>query len=155
MRVRRRQWVFVLVLHGCGSPPRSEPRPPARHAPAQPPPVTSPAVTPAPDAAIVPPPAAAASQTPIVDLLQSVATDVAVSSVYRDETAQVGRLADGDLESAWNSRTGDLVGAWIDVRLPATAAVTSIAMTAGFTRRTDSGDLYTEGERRRETAFGW
>src|SRR5690606_2983215 len=49
--------------------------------------------------------------------------------------------------TAWNSRTGDLVGAWIDVALPADARVASIALTAGFTHRTERADLF-EGNHR-------
>lgn len=82
-----------------------------------------------------------------VDLLHAVATDVAVSSVYRSQRAQVDRLFDGDLETAWNSRTGDLVGAWIEVRLPADAVVTGIAMTPGFTHTTEARDLFTSNHR--------
>ncbi|MCB9594308.1 MAG: discoidin domain-containing protein [Sandaracinaceae bacterium] len=75
--------------------------------------------------------AVAAAQS--VDLLHAVPTDVAVSSVYRGQGAQTPRLVDGELATAWNSRSGDLTGAWIEVRLPAAATVTSIEMTAGFT----------------------
>ncbi len=56
------------------------------------------------------------STEPSVDLLTSVRAAVAVSSAYRDREGQALRLADGDLETAWNSRTGELVGAWIEVQ---------------------------------------
>lgn len=82
-----------------------------------------------------------------IDLLHAVGTDVAVSSVYRSQATQAARLIDGDLETAWNSRTGDLVGAWIEVRLPADAQVTSIAMTPGFTHHTADRDLFTSNHR--------
>jgi len=146
---RRVGWGFVGALLSCSSPPRTEPASSVHQPAAQPAAAghtasTSPAVIPQ-----VPtvPPREALPELPIVDLLQSVATDVAVSSVYRNETAQLARLADGDLETAWNSRTGDLVGAWIEARLPASVTVTSIELTAGFTRRTDSGDLFTGNQR--------
>lgn len=71
------------------------------------------------------------------DLLRAVGTELAVSSVYRGQARQANRLVDGDLDSAWNSSTGDLVGAWIEVRLPADARVTGVALTAGFTHRPD------------------
>jgi hypothetical protein len=51
-------------------------------------------------------------------------------------------LVDGSLETAWNSRTGDLTGAWIEVRLPDDATVTSIGMTAGFTHVSPRADLF-------------
>jgi|GEM_PF-2186238 len=94
-----------------------------------------------------PPPATAAGTTPAaagepVDLLQSAPVELAVSSVYRDQKAQVARLFDGDLETAWNSASGDLVGAWIEIRVPPSAEVTAMALTAGFTHRTDRDDLF-------------
>lgn len=82
-----------------------------------------------------------------VDLLRSVRTDLAVSTAYRNDVSQAAHLVDGNLETAWNSRSGDLVGAWIEVRLPATASVTSIGMTAGFTKRGDATDLFTGNHR--------
>jgi hypothetical protein len=87
-----------------------------------------------------------AEATP-VDLLRSVRTDLAVSSVYRDQAIQTARLVDGDLETAWNSRTGELAGAWIEARIPASATVTSIALTAGFTKVNDGTDLFTGNHR--------
>lgn len=71
------------------------------------------------------------------DLLRAVGTELAVSSVYRGQARQAHRLVDGTLDSAWNSSSGDLVGAWIEVRLPADARVTGVALTAGFTHRPD------------------
>ena len=72
-----------------------------------------------------------------VDLLHAVATDVAVSSTYRNQASQLDSLVDGDLETAWNSRSGELTTSWIEVRIPASAHVSSIAMTAGFTHVTE------------------
>jgi hypothetical protein len=82
-----------------------------------------------------------------VDLLRATRTDLAVSSAYRKNQVQAERLVDGELDSAWNSQSGDLVGAWIDVRLPAEASVTSIAMTAGFTKNADGNDLFVKNQR--------
>lgn len=96
--------------------------------------------------ALAPLPAWAQPGAP-VDLLHAVPTDVAVSSVYRSRASQVPYLFDGDLTTAWNSRTGDLVGAWIDVRVPTTARVTSIALTVGFTKQTARSDLFTGNQR--------
>jgi len=84
---------------------------------------------------------------PVVDLFRAVATDVAVSSAYRDRVSQVEQLADGDLETAWNSRTDDLVGAWIDVRIPEDASVTGIEMTVGYTKVTNERDLFVGNHR--------
>jgi hypothetical protein len=82
-----------------------------------------------------------------MDLLQSVPTAVATSSAYRDSERQVPLLFDGDLATAWNSRSGELAGAWIDVRVPAGATGTSIAITAGFVRVGENGDLFTGNHR--------
>ncbi|HEY8431790.1 MAG TPA: hypothetical protein VIL20_25600 [Sandaracinaceae bacterium] len=91
--------------------------------------------------------APALAQEP-VDLLRAVPADLAVSSAYRDRIAQAAALVDGDLGTAWNSRTGELVGAWIEVRVPADATVTGIALTAGFTRPPEGRtDLFTGNHR--------
>ena len=70
-----------------------------------------------------------------------------MSSVYRDRAGDVARLVDGDLETAWNSRTEELVGAWIEVRLPSDATVTGIALTPGFTKTGGATDLFTGNHR--------
>lgn len=138
--------VAGALLAACGSDPASPPVPTA-------PPVASPAapVAPVPAAPAVPQQGAAAAAQPTappvptgppVDLLHATAAAVATSSAYRDDAAQVAALVDGSLETAWNSRTGDLTGAWIEVRLPADATVSSIAMTAGFTHVTARADLF-------------
>ena len=90
---------------------------------------------------------AASARAQPVDLLRAVRTDLAVSSAYRDRITQAAALVDGDLETAWNSRTGDLAGAWIEVRVPASAQVTSIVLTAGFTKRSGQSDLFTGNHR--------
>ena len=78
-----------------------------------------------------------------VDLLHAVAADVAVSSAYRGRASQLDALVDGDLETAWNSSSGDLTTSWIEVRLPPTSHVSSIALTVGFTHVTERGlDLF-------------
>ncbi len=82
-----------------------------------------------------------------VDLLAAAPTAVAVSSAYHDRDTQVPRLFDGDMETAWNSRSDDLVGAWIEVRLPAEARVTGIALTSGFTKPGGDTDLFTGNQR--------
>lgn len=92
-------------------------------------------------------PASAQAGSAPIDLLHAVATDLAVSSAYRNQRAQADRLVDGDATTAWNSRTGDLVSAWIEVRLPADAAVTGIALIPGFARPGGATDLFTGNHR--------
>lgn len=82
-----------------------------------------------------------------VDLLRAVPTTLRVSSAYEGRLERGQRLVDGDLETAWSSRTGDLVGAWVEVELPADASVRAILLTAGFTRREEGLDLFTNNHR--------
>lgn len=117
----------ALLAYGCSdaASPATEVRPdPAERAPAQ---TGSPPAAPA---------------TPAVDLLHAVSAEVAVSSVYRDQASQAAHLVDGDAETAWNSRTGELVGAFIEVRLPANVEVESVALIPGFARVRGDNDLF-------------
>ena len=89
----------------------------------------------------------AKKQTEEVDLLRATRTDVGVSSVYRNRSSQALLLVDGDLETAWNSRSGDLVGAWIEIRVPAGATVSALALTVGYTHVGARADLFTGNHR--------
>ena len=114
---------FLLLAVGC-----------AREAPAR----RAPAVRPEPSA-----PAARVDAPEPVDLVRALGLDLAVSSTIHNFTDVAWHLADGDPATAWNSRTGDLAGAWIEARVPAGARVTSIQMTAGYTKTTATGrDLF-------------
>jgi hypothetical protein len=77
-----------------------------------------------------------------VNLLVSAPTTVAVSSTVDNAKIVPAHLVDGKLDTAWNSRTGDLVGAWVAVRVPKEAHVTSIKLTAGFVKSDKTGDLF-------------
>jgi hypothetical protein len=127
--------VSVLALSGCSG-GATEPTPAAA-----PTPVVSSALSVPPAAPVSAPP------PPSIDLLTSTTTHVAVSSAYHDDPLQIDDLVDGDPETAWNSRSGDLVGASIEVRVPPEATVTSIELTAGFTHRTERADLFTGNHR--------
>ncbi|MDH5491875.1 MAG: hypothetical protein OEY14_07970, partial [Myxococcales bacterium] len=73
---------------------------------------------------------------------------MAVSTAYRDQPREVEKLFDGDLETAYNSATGSLVGTWIDVRIPDGASVTGIELTAGYTKvQHGRADLFTGNHR--------
>ncbi len=146
--------VTALALIACGA---DAPAPEPSAVPLAPPPsatsapTTAVTETSAPAESPVPAAAAVPTETipvgPELDLLHAVRTRVAVSSAYRDEAVQVGRLVDGDLETAWNSRTGDLTGAWIEFDVPADAHVRAIAITPGFTHVTPRADLFTGNHR--------
>lgn len=133
---------FALVV-GCAEPndsdaPDSVGAPPS----AEVPPLSAP-----PPAADAPPDPSIAPLEPPVDLIHALRSEVAVSSAYRDRSAEIARLVDGDLETAWNSASGDLVGAWIEVRIPVEAVVTSLEMTAGYTKTGGETDLFTANHR--------
>lgn len=148
-----RQWMIALGLAaaatlGCGGDEAEAPAAATDPAPAEVAvPAPTPISTPAEPTAAVEVPAEAAATAPI-DLLRSVPTALGASSAYREEVGQLARLVDGDLETSWNSRSGDLVGAWLEVRVPEGATVTSIELTAGFTRVRDEGtDLFAGNHR--------
>jgi hypothetical protein len=131
----RRVWVLAALALGCSS---------GSPAPTPIAPVSS--TAPPPASTATPPPSSAPLVAP-VDLLHAVPATITVSSAYHDDAAQIAHLADGDLSTAWNSRTGDLVGAWIEVVVPDDASVTSIEMTCGFTREGGATDLFTGNHR--------
>ena len=86
-----------------------------------------------------------------VNLLTAAPTVVAVSSTVANRAIVPAHLVDGDLATAWNSRTGELQGAWIGARVPGDARVTAIRMTVGFTKVDPKlGDLFTMNPRIRK-----
>lgn len=87
-------------------------------------------------------PAAPALTGEPMDLLQAVPTTVRVSSVNRGRVQRVARLFDGDRQTAWNSESDDLVGAWIEVTLPADAQVEHVELTSGHIREGGASDLF-------------
>ncbi len=124
----------LLVLIACGDDDDAPPSSPTPPSAAQEP--TSAAADPG-----------QAAPLPVVELLHAVPSAVSVSSAYHDDVAQARKLVDGDMSTAWNSRTGDLVGAYIDVRIPESATVSSFEITAGFTREGGATDLFTGNHR--------
>jgi hypothetical protein len=77
-----------------------------------------------------------------VNLTTSVPTTIAVSSTVDNAAIKPEHIADGKLDTAWNSRTGDLTP-HVMVRVPAQTIVTSIKLTAGFTKVDKKlGDLF-------------
>nr|MCU0685220.1 hypothetical protein [Polyangiaceae bacterium] len=52
-------------------------------------------------------------------------------------------LIDGKPETAWNGKTGDLVGGWVAFRLPSGVRVRRIELSAGFDKVSSAGDLFT------------
>lgn len=68
---------------------------------------------------------------------------VAVSSTVDNPRDLPEHLIDRKAETAWNGRTGDLVGGWMAFRVPQAARVRQIRVTCGF----DKKDLFTQNQR--------
>lgn len=75
-----------------------------------------------------------------VELLHSLGGVVTVSSTVANNAHRPEHLMDGDLSTAWNSRTGALAGTWISIDLPTSTRLTAFKMTAGFTASGPNGD---------------
>lgn len=79
-----------------------------------------------------PPPIPEPAPPKIVDLLHFTPAIVAMSSKVDNPKDFPQHIVDGKLETAWNGRTGDLVGGWIAFRVPPEAKVKNIQLTSGF-----------------------
>ncbi|HEU4537348.1 MAG TPA: hypothetical protein VFS00_24680 [Polyangiaceae bacterium] len=88
-----------------------------------------------------------AKPAPLVDLLHETAAEVAVSSNVRNPHDFPEHLVDGRPETAWNGKTGDLVGGWVAFRLPSGVRVRRIELSAGFDKTSPAGDLFTMNHR--------
>ncbi|HTL34499.1 MAG TPA: hypothetical protein VL326_15330 [Kofleriaceae bacterium] len=127
--------VLVAMVAACK---RGKARPAETHAGS----ATSPVVTSDGQVAVAADATAPASDG-TVDLLRAVPSRVAVSSLVNNPSITPFDLVDGDLETAWSSKTGELVGAWIAFRVPPAAHVTQIELTAGFVSKGNEGDYFT------------
>lgn len=67
-----------------------------------------------------------------LELLHHTSSVVAVSSVVSNSSECLEHLIDENLETAWNSRTGDLLGAWLAFRVPPAVQLSAIKLTAGY-----------------------
>lgn len=107
--------------------------------------------------ALMPAPSASSSEVAVdpanvVDLLHAGPAHVVVSSNVRNPKDYPAHLVDGREDTAWNSRTGDLVGARIAFVVPGDAQIKAIVISAGFNKTTDKGDLFTMNHRVRKLA---
>jgi len=110
-----------------------------KNEPAPPPPLPAPVPVP-----VVPAPGDAAVDAgqPIVDLFRAVPTTVTVSSTVANRSILPRHLVDRDPKTAWNSATGQLVGAWIQIAIPMGWTIDDVRMTAGFTATGPGGEDY-------------
>jgi len=93
--------------------------------------------------------ASADSGTPsgLVDLLYETPSTVAVSSRVDNPKDFPEHLVDRRPETAWNGKSGDLVGGWIAFRVPEDAQVKEVLLTVGFDRKSEKEDLFTANVR--------
>lgn len=93
-------------------------------------------------------PVGAQLSTPLeVELLHAVPSTVVVSSRVANGSERPEHLVDGKLETAWNSKPGDLVGAHVQFTVPDKVRVTSLRLTAGFVQTGPKGDFFTMNHR--------
>jgi len=97
-----------------------------------------------PDASIAP---AAVTASQADDLLRFTGASLAVSSNVDNPHDFPEHLVDGNPQTAWNGRTGDLKGAWIAFRIPDGSHISRIEMSAGFDKKNADGDLFTMNHR--------
>lgn len=88
-----------------------------------------------------------------VELLHNTNTVVSVSSSQPSPKLSPKSMLDGDFETAWNSQSGDLIGARISFEVPAAAHVNTIRLTVGFTGSNEKGDLFVLNHRIRKIAL--
>jgi len=67
---------------------------------------------------------------PLDDLLHFTDAHLAVSSKVDNPRDFAEHIADGRLDTAWNGKSGDLVGAWIGFRVPRAARVRLVELTS-------------------------
>lgn len=82
-----------------------------------------------------------------VNLLHHVPAAVIVSSAVRNSSDKPAHLVDGDMTTAWGSRTGDLTTASIVLFLPPKVQVQALALTSGFSQDRRGRDLFTQNHR--------
>jgi hypothetical protein len=71
-----------------------------------------------------------------------------VSSTVDNVKIRPEHIADGKLDTAWNSATCQIIGAWVEVRVPTGAHIKQIKLTPGFAAVDKRlGDLFTKNAR--------
>lgn len=134
--------LLVLLIAACKREGEKSVAPPAR------PSVAAPAGSAAGVAPAVADAAAPNGEQLYVDLLYMTNADIAVSSTVANPRDFPEHLLDYRQDTAWNGKTGDLVGGWIAFRAPKSAHVERIEMTAGFDKiARDGTDLFTANHR--------
>jgi hypothetical protein len=120
----------VLALLACKKSEQQAPGPT---------PSPTPAPGPAPTA-IDAPAAIDAGPQADVDLLHAIPSKIRVSSTVANPKILPSHIADFDEKTAWNSKTGELVGAWVEITLGDGAEAHELRLTAGFTATGPKGE---------------
>jgi hypothetical protein len=94
------------------------------------------------------PASSARARMVLEDLLHFTDATIGVSSKVQNPHDHPEDIADGRLETAWNGKTDDLVGAWFGFRVPSATRVKRIEVVAGFSSKSKKGeDLFTMNHR--------
>lgn len=82
------------------------------------------------------------------DLLHYTDAHLAVSSKVDNPRDLAEHIADGRLDTAWNGKSGDLVGAWFGFRVPRATRVRIVELTVGYDSSSKKGeDLFAANHR--------
>lgn len=87
-------------------------------------------------------PADAAAAPLSLDLLHAVPSTIRVSSRVRNKTILPQHIADGSMQTAWNSHTGEMVGAWIDITVEDGSQIGELRLIVGHTGKGKKGEDY-------------
>lgn len=138
----RSRVLFLALLMGC----RSKPTPP----PPQPDPAIAAPVVDASITDAAPPDASRPRSTQPTP--SNVVDVIAVSSRVDNTTESPAALVDGNLDTAWSSKTDDLEGSWVALHVRQPVDVTAVLLTVGMTK---SADLFVQNPRISEVSISW
>lgn len=82
-----------------------------------------------------------------IELLYAVPSLVVVSSRVDNPHDLPDFIVDRKPETAWNGRSGDLVGGYVGFRVPKDAHVAHVELSVGYDKKTDKKDLFTANVR--------
>ncbi len=83
---------------------------------------------------------------------------LSVSSRVDNETESPMLISDGNTDTAWSSKTGELEGAWVEMHVSGSRSIKSLLMTVGMTKKPQSPgdpDLFLANPRIEQIALSW
>ncbi|MFT3699406.1 MAG: hypothetical protein QM831_40030 [Kofleriaceae bacterium] len=78
----------------------------------------------------------------LIELLHNTPVVVRLSSQVQNAAIKPEHIVDHDFNTAWNSRTNEMEGSWIEITLPAGVTAEQIKLTAGHTGKGPKGEDY-------------